>query len=597
MKLYIVKYLIVALAIVGLFVGVAQANGPNSTPMNTAFTYQGRLSNGGMPVNGRCDFKFTLLGMGSQQSPTLDKPQVPVRNGLFTVSLNFGNDATWNGRRSLQIAVRCPAGSGDFTTLSPIQPLTPAPFALALPGLWTQLNSFYSPNIIAGSGDNSVAPNVVGATIAGGGDKRFEQHIFDHYGTIGGGRSNQAGNDDGNVNSAIFATVAGGSGNVAEEYGATVGGGEKNYAVKHYSSICGGYDNFAGGAAAVAGGGNNSAKGDFAFIGGGSTNAIDELSFNGVIAGGRENVIKMRGDYSIIGGGKSNVIEKIAKYATVGGGDSNAIGKNASYATIGGGFRNKASASRTTIAGGEQNTAKGYLATIGGGFNNVAGFRAVVGGGDNNQATGARSVIPGGGENQATGDYSFAAGRRAKAIYDGCFVWGDASDMNVTCQAANQTLFRSTGGFKIYTNRDSSTGVYLSPSGHSWNQLSDRDAKENFRGVDADTLLERLARIEISTWNYKDQGADIRHIGPTAQDFNALLPDLGGEGETYINAMDADGVALAAIQGLYQRWQQQEEHIAELEEQNAALQAQLADLTARLAALEAIVHSQEEAGQ
>jgi hypothetical protein len=58
-----------------------------------------------------------------------------------------------------------------------------------------------------------------------------------------------------------------------------------------------------------------------------------------------------------------------------------------------------------------------------------------------------------------------------------------------------------------------------------------------------------------------------------AQDFNALLDDLGGEGEEYINTLDADGVALAAIQGLYA--------------QNQGLQQQNADLEARVAALEA----------
>jgi len=79
--------------------------------------------------------------------------------------------------------------------------------------------------------------------------------------------------------------------------------------------------------------------------------------------------------------------------------------------------------------------------------------------------------------------------------------------------------------------------------------------------------------VPISTWNYKSQDPSIRHIGPMAQDFNALLDDLGGEGETYINTLDADGVALAAIQGLYA--------------QNQALEQQNADLEARVAALEA----------
>jgi len=111
--------------------------------------------------------------------------------------------------------------------------------------------------------------------------------------------------------------------------------------------------------------------------------------------------------------------------------------------------------------------------------------------------------------------------------------------------------------------------------------------------VDTQALLERLVRIEITTWNYKSQDPAIRHIGPMAEDFNALVNGLGGEGQDYINSLDADGVALAAIQGLYSLVQEKDARIAELEERVAALeawnvaqQAQIDDLEARLTALE-----------
>jgi hypothetical protein len=129
--------------------------------------------------------------------------------------------------------------------------------------------------------------------------------------------------------------------------------------------------------------------------------------------------------------------------------------------------------------------------------------------------------------------------------------------------------------------------MYLSSGGGSWNSLSDRNKKENLRPVDGQALLQSLAAIPISTWNYKGQNASIRHVGPMAQDFNALLPDLGGEGETYINALDADGVALAAIQALYQQNRQ-------LRAENDALKSQLDDLEARLDALEAALVAMQE---
>jgi hypothetical protein len=99
---------------------------------NTAFTYQGRLTANGGPANGSHDFQFTLFGGPSGGSPIdnpVSIPAVSVSNGLFTVQLNFDEDALIGGQQWLSIAVR-PAGGGTFTTLSPRQPLTAAPLAI-----------------------------------------------------------------------------------------------------------------------------------------------------------------------------------------------------------------------------------------------------------------------------------------------------------------------------------------------------------------------------------------------------------------------------------------------------------------------------------
>ncbi len=200
------------------------------------------------------------------------------------------------------------------------------------------------------------------------------------------------------------------------------------------------------------------------------------------------------------------------------------------------------------------------------------------------------ATVPGGLQNTAAGDYSFAAGHRARANNQGCFVWGDSTAADVTCSDDNRTIFRSSGGYYIYSSSGLTTGLYLAAGGGSWNSLSDRSRKENFQPVDAQALLEGLAVIPITTWNYTGQDPAIRHIGPTAQDFNGLLPDLGGEGEEYINSLDADGVALAGIQGLYEQNQEQTARIESLEAENGTLQAQVDDLEARLAALEAEVN-------
>jgi hypothetical protein len=71
-----------------------------------------------------------------------------------------------------------------------------------------------------------------------------------------------------------------------------------------------------------------------------------------------------------------------------------------------------------------------------------------------------------------------------------------------------------------------------------------------------------------------------------ADEFNALVDGLGGEGKNYINSLDADGVALASIQGLYGLVQEKDAEIAAMEAEIADLRAENAKLNDRLAAIE-----------
>ena len=81
--------------------------------------------------------------------------------------------------------------------------------------------------------------------------------------------------------------------------------------------------------------------------------------------------------------------------------------------------------------------------------------------------------------------------------------------------------------------------------------MSDRNLKENIKAVDPVAVLDKLDRIPISTWNYKSQDDAIQHMGPMAQDFHAAYGL--GESDRHISTVNADGVALAAIQGLYRK--------------------------------------------
>jgi len=114
---------------------------------------------------------------------------------------------------------------------------------------------------------------------------------------------------------------------------------------------------------------------------------------------------------------------------------------------------------------------------------------------------------------------------------------------------------RANGGVIFYTNSALSTGVQLAAGGGSWSTLSDRNVKDHFSSVDTRALLAQVAALPITTWNYKSQDASIHHIGPMAQDFFAAFKV--GEDDRHIDDIDEGGVALAAIQGLNQKFEQE----------------------------------------
>src|SRR4030042_1781971 len=106
---------LLAVALIALS-GVARAQEavPTSAnaPTGTAFTYQGQLKDASGPVNGDCDFQFSLwdaLTGGTQVGSSLTQTGVAVSEGLFTVQLDFGVNAFTGSARWLEIAMRCPA--------------------------------------------------------------------------------------------------------------------------------------------------------------------------------------------------------------------------------------------------------------------------------------------------------------------------------------------------------------------------------------------------------------------------------------------------------------------------------------------------------
>jgi len=291
---------------------------------------------------------------------------------------------------------------------------------------------------------------------------------------------------------------------------------------------------------------------------------------------------------NMIGGFSGNVAGTGIFGATIGGGGTATVGSpntvNGNYATIGGGSTNTAGGAASTIAGGEGNVAGSLYST--------------VGGGNQNSANGQFSVVPGGFQNIASGFYSLAAGRNALAANDGAFVWNDSTGLTGTPLSStvnNQFIARASGGFTFLTSATGATdtGAVLAAGGGDWANMSDRNVKENFVSIDPQGVLQDVVAMPITSWNYIAQGSTVRHIGPMAQDFYAAFGV--GIGDRYISTVDASGVALAAIQGLYQLVQDKDTQIASLQAENDALEARLNDLDARLAALESLA-SPSQAG-
>ena len=97
----------------------------------TAFSYQGRLADNARPANGSYDLQFSLFPQasdGSRIGAVLSFPATPVTNGLFSLSLDFGQGAFDGSDRWLELAVRT-NGAASFTTLAPRRQLLASPQA------------------------------------------------------------------------------------------------------------------------------------------------------------------------------------------------------------------------------------------------------------------------------------------------------------------------------------------------------------------------------------------------------------------------------------------------------------------------------------
>ena len=246
-----------------------------------------------------------------------------------------------------------------------------------------------------------------------------------------------------------------------------------------------------------------------------------------------------------------------------------------------------------TSANGNYSTALGRFAIANGDYSVALGVSNANG--LHSTAVGASTASGGystamGSSTTASGIYSTAIGKNVDTnSMAGSFIYGDASSRSIVSNTANnQFVVAATGGVYFFTSCATActSGVGLAPGSGTWSTLSDRNAKTAIRPVDARDVLKKVVAIPLNTWQYKSQDSKYRHMGPMAQDFYAAF-ELG-ESDKGIDTVDADGVALAAIQGLNALLAEKDARIVALEAEVAAQKQDLAEQKVRVAALSSL---------
>jgi len=149
------------------------------------------------------------------------------------------------------------------------------------------------------------------------------------------------------------------------------------------------------------------------------------------------------------------------------------------------------------------------------------------------------------------------------------YIGGDGAGGDIEIGSRNAAIL--TVGFW-----NTGAGTHMNVVAKTFNPTSDRNAKQDFVPVDTAAILEKVLALPMSEWAFKSE-TQTRHIGPMAQDFHAAFGV--GPDDKHIATVDADGVALAAIQGLNRKL---EDELKRRDAENAELRKELSAIKALL---------------
>lgn len=473
------------------------------------------------------------------------------------------------------------------------------------------------------------------ATVAGGDSNLADGRRA----AVLGGYANRAGGADSAVGGGLqntiqtnadYSSIGGGRNNQATGSRSTIGGGQSNLATNTHSAVAGGGWNTASGVSSFIGGGGgdtfggpwpNTAGGNWSAILGGWNNIAS--GYSSVVGGGGNNT--SGGTYSVVPGGTGNVSSNFASFAA--GANARAVhddsfvwsdgnvfsstGPGEFAVRANGGVRFATAFTTDSLAASDQvvigpnGTTNSGLRLGFHGYNGISGggvIQATDGGpvglelnpmggggylGGNWAASGNFSAqtldvfgvahIQGGNNwNVTGGEGDFRVGNSSYRFKIGVAnSGGGAGDVWMRAHGGTGRVFIKTpGGTTFYSNEGETSGVTLAANGTSWASVSDRNVKKDFAPVDQRSILEKLAAMPITQWHYKWETSDVTpHIGPMAQDFKAAF--YPGTDDKSITTQEADGVALAAIQGLNQKLT---EELKRRDSENAELKQRLEKL-------------------
>jgi hypothetical protein len=229
------------------------------------------------------------------------------------------------------------------------------------------------------------------------------------------------------------------------------------------------------------------------------------------------------------------------------------------------------------FASGARSLARGYY-SLAIGEDAVADGRGSLALGIATRAGGQASFAMGE-ATRAHGNGSVALGHTATAQGNGSFIFGDLNTNYQRPAQANQFVVRAFGG--ILLNTGPFIGCELAHNSGTWSCASSRTVKEGFEDTDGEEILGKVAGLSIRRWRYI--GSEAEHIGPIAEEFRQAF-GLGSD-STKIDGIDADGIALRAIQALERRTAAMQEAITAMQATNVALEADNAALRSELDAL------------